>query len=59
MLNQASVNINGISNLITPRLTANAAKFGFCQPYNVKTDRKGYNEEKWHWSFMPLSKFLY
>lgn len=38
-------------------LQANAAAYGFCQPYTAKgTDRPhGYEEEKWHWSFMPLS----
>jgi len=41
-------------------LTANAAKFGFCQPYTpINEERpKGYFEEKWHWSYMPLSKPL-
>lgn len=41
-------------------LRKNAYKFGFCQPYNLKgVDRPtGYNEEKWHWSYMPLSKNL-
>ncbi|TGL60804.1 M15 family metallopeptidase [Leptospira sarikeiensis] len=35
----------------------NAYKFGFCQPYSPKTERggKGYNEEKWHWSYAPLA----
>lgn len=38
-------------------LKANAASYGFCQPYDDKsTGRTGYNEEKWHWSYMPLSK---
>ena len=39
-------------------LVINAPLFGFCQPYNLKgTDRAtGYNEEKWHWSYLPLSK---
>ena len=38
-----------------------AAQFGFCQPYTSKTNgtRTGYEEEKWHWSYLPLSsKFL-
>ncbi len=43
-------------------LSENAHLFGFCQVYSSKnlTNRKtGYNEEKWHWSYMPLSeKFL-
>ena len=35
-----------------------AARFGFCQPYTPKGENRpyGYNEEKWHWSYMPLSK---
>ncbi len=41
-------------------LVANAGKFGFCQPYTPKgTERPdGYNEEKWHWSYLPLAKRL-
>jgi len=39
-------------------LVKNARLFGFCQPYNFKnsTRPEGYNEEKWHWSYLPLSK---
>lgn len=37
-------------------LTAHAAEYGFCQPYTSKTNgRTGYEEEKWHWSYLPLS----
>ncbi len=38
-------------------LTANAETFGFCQVYSPKgADRpEGYNEEEWHWSYMPLA----
>lgn len=36
-------------------LVENAAGFGFCQPYNQDPGRTGYREEKWHWSFSPLS----
>lgn len=38
-------------------LAANGPKFGYCQPYSPKgTDRpEGYNEEKWHWSYQPIS----
>ncbi len=33
----------------------NAPKFGFYQVYtNNRTS--GYNEEKWHWSYLPISK---
>ncbi len=41
-------------------LIENAAGFGFCQPYTEKgTDRPyGYNEEKWHWSYLPIARAL-
>ncbi|MBI1768811.1 MAG: M15 family metallopeptidase [Bacteroidetes bacterium] len=40
-------------------LTAHANEYGFCQPYTSKANgRTGYEEEKWHWSYMPLSKIL-
>ena len=38
-------------------LSKNAIAFGFCQPYN-KDRNSGYEEEKWHWSYMPISKGL-
>lgn len=39
-------------------LKKNGATYGFCQPYSPKgKDRpNGYEEEQWHWSYMPLSK---
>lgn len=36
-------------------LSKNAAKYGFCQPFNANRSG-GYREEKWHWSYLPLSK---
>lgn len=38
-------------------LVANASRFGFCQPYTAHgTNRRGgYEEEKWHWSYVPVS----
>lgn len=37
-------------------LQAHAAEYGFCQPYTSKAKgRTGYEEEKWHWSYLPLS----
>ncbi len=36
-------------------LRANAAKYGFHQPY-CEGRSSGYEEEKWHWSYLPLSK---
>jgi len=34
--------------------------FGFCQPYTPKGDARphGYEEEKWHWSYTPVSSQL-
>jgi LAS superfamily LD-carboxypeptidase LdcB len=39
-------------------LKKNGAKYGFCQPYTAKGEKRpaGYNEEKWHWSYKPLSE---
>lgn len=38
-------------------LSANAANYGFCQPYTNKLyGRTGYEEERWHWTYSPLSK---
>ncbi|MCK6695166.1 MAG: M15 family metallopeptidase [Thermoanaerobaculia bacterium] len=38
-------------------LKVHAYEFGFCQPYTAKGDQRphGYNEEKWHWSYLPLA----
>lgn len=33
----------------------NAHKFGFYQPYSAGRTI-GYKEEKWHWTYLPLSK---
>ncbi|MEP7323260.1 MAG: M15 family metallopeptidase [Saprospiraceae bacterium] len=38
-------------------LTGHAAAFGFCQPYTAGR-LNGYHEEKWHWTYMPVSKPL-
>ena len=41
-------------------MKGHAQEYGFCQPYSeMGTDRtSGYNEEKWHWSYMPLASVL-
>jgi len=41
-------------------LSQNASRFGFCQPYCAKGKNRpyGYEEERWHWSYMPLSQQL-
>lgn len=39
-------------------LVKNAPKFGFQQPFNANR-ATGYQEEKWHWSYVPLAaKYL-
>lgn len=38
-------------------LQANAGEYGFAQTYTSKASgRTGYEEEKWHWSYLPLAK---
>jgi LAS superfamily LD-carboxypeptidase LdcB len=41
-------------------LQKNAANFGFCQTYDNKINfgRTGYSEEKWHYSYMPISSVI-
>jgi D-alanyl-D-alanine dipeptidase len=37
-------------------LSAHAAEFGYYQTYtSKKNNRSGYEEEAWHWSYMPLA----
>ncbi len=35
-------------------LVAHAHEYGFCQPYTAGRAH-GYNEEKWHWSYLPVA----
>ncbi len=41
-------------------LRAHGSEYGFCQPYSPQGKERpnGYHEEKWHWSYMPVSKGL-
>jgi D-alanyl-D-alanine carboxypeptidase len=41
-------------------LVANAPNYGFCQPYSPKGEERpfGYEEERWHWSYLPLAQQL-
>ncbi|TXF84731.1 M15 family metallopeptidase [Neolewinella aurantiaca] len=41
-------------------LSTKGADYGFCQPYTPKGDERpnGYEEEKWHWSYLPLATQL-
>ncbi len=42
--------------LIYQWLTKHASEFGFYQTYTSKTNgRTGYEEEAWHWSYMPIA----
>ena len=38
-------------------LESHASAFGFCRPY-TEDRTTGYNSEKWHWSYLPVSKKL-
>jgi LAS superfamily LD-carboxypeptidase LdcB len=51
----------GVGKKVYDWLTAHAAEYGFCQVYSPHgPDRPtGYNEERWHWSYLPVaSKYL-
>lgn len=40
-------------------LAVHAGRYGFCQVYSSRgTGRQGYEEEPWHWSYLPLSRQL-
>ncbi|MGL4370704.1 MAG: M15 family metallopeptidase, partial [Spirochaetota bacterium] len=47
----------GEGKVIFDWLTANASRYGFARPFNAGRDR-GYEEEKWHWSYTPLSRYF-
>lgn len=48
---------NGSGKKIYDWLVAHASEYGFAQTYTSKASgRTGYEEEKWHWSYMTLSK---
>lgn len=41
-------------------LVAHAGEYGFCQVYSKMDETRpyGYQEEKWHWSYLPISRPL-
>lgn len=41
-------------------LSANASSYGFAQAYTSFSESRpyGYQEEKWHWSYTPISKVM-
>jgi LAS superfamily LD-carboxypeptidase LdcB len=47
----------GEGQIIYEWLKKNAGRFGFCQPY-TEGRKGGYSEEKWHWSYKPLSEIF-
>lgn len=57
-LNDASFVGKGEHRKVYEWMVQNAHRYGFGQPYTAKgVDRpNGYEEEKWHWSYLPLSK---
>ncbi len=50
----------GIGKDIYDWMSVHAASFGFCQPYSEKGLQRpdGYEEEKWHWSYLPIAQEL-
>lgn len=59
-LNNPSFENNGAHKSAYDWLAKHAHEYGFCQPYTPLSDphRTGYHEEKWHWSYTPLSRPL-
>ncbi|MFI5172682.1 MAG: M15 family metallopeptidase, partial [Chitinophagales bacterium] len=61
-LNSTSENYfkSGTGKKVYDWLVKNAGTYGFCQTYDEKGAGRsvGYNEEKWHWSYYPLSNKL-
>ncbi len=51
---------SGTGKKVYEWLASNAHKYGYCQIYSPKgADRPhGYNEEKWHWSYLPIARPL-
>lgn len=56
-LNNASFEKGGKYEKVYAWLAAHAREYGFCQPYTAGRST-GYREEKWHWTYTPLSKIL-
>ena len=52
--------VKGPGKTIYNWLSKHAGEYGFCQPYSPKGANRpdGYNEEKWHWSYVPIARQL-
>lgn len=59
-LNNSTFEAGGKGEKIYKWLVAHAHEYGFCQPYSPKGTARphGYNEEKWHWSYLPIAQKL-
>lgn len=51
---------SGTGKKVYEWLSAHASAYGFCQVYTPKGPERpyGYNEEKWHWSYVPVASQL-
>ncbi len=50
---------SGAGKKIYDWLSAHACEYGFCQVYDASYQNyHGHGEEKWHWSYFPISKKL-
>jgi len=50
---------HGVGKLVYDWLKEHGPTYGFCQPYTDKSEgRTGYEEERWHWTYVPVSKLL-
>ena len=56
-LNNPSFEKGGKHEKVYAWLSVHAHEYGFCQPYTAGRP-SGYHEEKWHWTYTPLSKPL-
>lgn len=59
MLNNAYFE-SGKGKSIYQWMNNHAHEYGFCQVYSAKGDERpyGYNEERWHWSYLPIADEL-
>jgi zinc D-Ala-D-Ala carboxypeptidase len=57
-LNNPAFEGKGVHAKVYQWLSKHAAEYGFGQPYTPLGEARpyGYNEEKWHWSYLPLAK---
>lgn len=48
---------SGVGKKLYDWLVAHGSEYGFYQTYtDKKNGRTGYEEEKWHWSYMPIAR---